>query len=203
MATVGKTDLREHFKTKIGNLVADQRVAMSNLINDRINPIIDSLVDTSGIQRRAIYILEGMEKITTLFPSVENMYEFRYGRREFRRINNGGFENTLKGHIRTTIQTLIEDTPETFLRNMPTEELNKAVEDLIEEVKPYKSTIEDLNKLKSEINAVIDSSHNGSIAQKRLLELGIDMSDFQKQPTTALAVVQLSVDPCLINGGCK
>lgn len=60
-----------------------------------------------------------------------------------------------------------------------------------------------LDKLTDEIMTIIDSSHNGSKAHKRLEELGVDLSGFATSSTNLPAVTKLSVDVCVINDNCR
>lgn len=84
---------------------------------------------------------------------------------------------------------------------------------LIKEVNPLMGAVKskmsakiseyrDLVKLTSEILTILDSSHNGDKAYKRLEELGVDLSGFAVSSQNLPAVIKLSVDPCLINGNC-
>ncbi|MBB6670255.1 hypothetical protein [Cohnella nanjingensis] len=62
---------------------------------------------------------------------------------------------------------------------------------------------QDLIKLTDELTTIINSSHSGDKAYKRLKELGVNLSDFDGGSKILPAVVKLSVNPCLINGDCK
>ncbi|AXF39483.1 hypothetical protein KMC73_gp66 [Paenibacillus phage Wanderer] len=82
------------------------------------------------------------------------------------------------------------------------EELQPLMGQLKEELAPKIKDYKDLIKLKKEIAAVIDTSHNGDKAYKRLLELGVDLSEFKAASSNLPAVIKLSVNPCVLNGDC-
>lgn len=71
-------------------------------------------------------------------------------------------------------------------------------EELASKIKEYK----DLTKLKDEITTIIDTSHNGYKAYKRLVALGVGLSEFKAASSNLPAVVALSVNPCVLNGDC-
>ncbi|MEV2910822.1 hypothetical protein ABNF65_19970, partial [Paenibacillus larvae] len=86
--------------------------------------------------------------------------------------------------------------------NVLMEELQPLMGQLKEELAPKIKEYKDLFKLKDEITTVIDSSHNGDMAYKRLLELGVDLSEFKAASSNLPEVVALSVNPCVLNGDC-
>lgn len=105
--------------------------------------------------------------------------------------------------------------------DMVRQEVNLVVHNLLdlgtngvmEEVQPYVSGLKeklaskiaeyrDLVKLTNELITIIDSSHNGDKAYKRLTELGVDLSGFEVGGSNLPAVIKLSADPCLLNGNC-
>ncbi|ARF67235.1 hypothetical protein B7C51_04500 [Paenibacillus larvae subsp. pulvifaciens] len=86
--------------------------------------------------------------------------------------------------------------------NVLMEELQPLMGQLKEELAPKVKEYKDLIKLKKEITAVINTCHNGYKAYKRLLELGVDLSEFKTTSSNLPAVVALSVNPCVLNGDC-
>ncbi|MEV3733979.1 hypothetical protein ABNC47_22785, partial [Paenibacillus larvae] len=82
------------------------------------------------------------------------------------------------------------------------EELQPLMGQLREELAPKIKDYKDLIKLKKEIATVINTCHNGDKAYKRLLELGVDLSEFKAVSSNLPAVVALSVNPCVLNGDC-
>ncbi|MEV2310367.1 hypothetical protein ABNB59_16255 [Paenibacillus larvae] len=82
------------------------------------------------------------------------------------------------------------------------EELQPLMGQLREELAPKIKDYKDLIKLKKEIATVINTCHNGDKAYKRLLELGVDLSEFKAASSNLPAVVALSVNPCVLNGDC-
>jgi hypothetical protein len=83
------------------------------------------------------------------------------------------------------------------------EELINGMPKLITKVKPLRDKLADIYKLRGEIENVIKNAHSGKRAYTDLDKLGIDMSGLTVEVSNLPAIVKLSVDPCLINGGCK
>lgn len=67
---------------------------------------------------------------------------------------------------------------------------------------PVHSQLVKLDKLKKELHNAIRNERSGERGYKALVALGVDMDGYEKQSRNLPAVVKLSVDPCLINGGC-
>jgi hypothetical protein len=62
--------------------------------------------------------------------------------------------------------------------------------------------LNDLNTLEQEALNIINAATSGNQAYKHLIAVGLDMSDFKETNPQLPAVVKLSVEPCLLNGGC-
>lgn len=73
---------------------------------------------------------------------------------------------------------------------------------LIQEYAGRRQMIADFDKLATELDFVISNAPSAKQAYKTLIDLGVDMTGFDGEENLP-AVVKLSVDPCLINGGCK
>lgn len=71
-----------------------------------------------------------------------------------------------------------------------------------EKYMPIQKKIDDLRTLESELNTVIKSSRSGKQAYDTFISLGVNMDDFVAENKMLPAVQKLSVDTCLINGGC-
>jgi len=71
-----------------------------------------------------------------------------------------------------------------------------------DKIAPNLKKLDDLETLLDEVNAVIKASTSGKKAYNALVALGIDMSDLESAGPMLPAVQKLSVEPCLINGGC-
>ncbi|MEV2911754.1 hypothetical protein ABNF65_24865, partial [Paenibacillus larvae] len=82
------------------------------------------------------------------------------------------------------------------------EELQPLMGQLKEELAPKIKDYKDLTKLKDEITTIIDTSHNGYKAYKRLVALGVNLSEFKAASSNLPEVVALSVNPCVLNGDC-
>ncbi|MEC5422365.1 hypothetical protein QGM71_02525 [Virgibacillus sp. C22-A2] len=79
------------------------------------------------------------------------------------------------------------------------EEIEKAKKDL----RPKFNKLKDLNKLQSEINAVITNATTGKKAYNDLKILGVDMEDYKEVNANLPAIKKFSVDTCLVNGNCE
>lgn len=69
-------------------------------------------------------------------------------------------------------------------------------------VEPIYKKLNDLKTLERELTNVVRTSSNGKQAYTNLVALGVDMKDFENSKIQLPAVQKLSVDTCLINGGC-
>jgi hypothetical protein len=67
--------------------------------------------------------------------------------------------------------------------------------------KDYYKKIDDLKKLKKELNNIISVEHTGYKAYKKFEELGVDMSGFEPEEKHLPAVKSLSVDVSLFKRG--
>lgn len=81
--------------------------------------------------------------------------------------------------------------------------LDEAVEKAKKDLQPVYQKLEDLSTLQREVERVITNARSGKKALESLKHLGIDMSDFKEENEKLPSVQKLSVDPCLVNGGCK
>jgi len=69
-------------------------------------------------------------------------------------------------------------------------------------LEPLLKKRDDLQTLSEELEAAVKGSTSGKQAYTNLVALGLDMSGFEKSEARLPVVQKLSVDACLINGGC-
>lgn len=67
---------------------------------------------------------------------------------------------------------------------------------------PLQKRMTELSTLESELNAIVKSSGSGKIAYHNMIALGVDMTSFVPEVSHLPAVQKLSVDVCVMNGGC-
>jgi hypothetical protein len=78
----------------------------------------------------------------------------------------------------------------------------RVVEDIKYLYTPVNERLSKLEVLNDEIQAIVKASKSGKIAYDTLVSLDVDMKDFVAGTSNLPAVRQLSVDVCVINGGC-
>lgn len=61
---------------------------------------------------------------------------------------------------------------------------------------------DDINALGKQLSEIISSSQSGKIAYNNMVALDVDMSGYQEPGKNLPAVIKLTADVCLINGGC-
>lgn len=108
---------------------------------------------------------------------------------------NGIYANVAKDYLRhqSNVATMDKWYPE----------VKRFIDSTVEDYSKLNTRMENIDTLSRELTAVIKSSSTGANAYKHLEDLGLDMTDFKSSTNTSLPVVQkLSVDVCLVNGGC-
>jgi hypothetical protein len=181
----------------------NQKVEVQNEINSRIdavlNPILDNWVRLNQIELAAVNLAEKLVDVAEDNKSVD---EWRFKRFASQLNNWSDIERQTKNEIRSRAERLIAD-PQQGKVSFDNKEFESAVCALQKELAPLYQKITDLAKLKNEVNNVIATETNGQRGYKALVALGVDMSDFDAAIPNLPAIVKLSVDPCLLTGGCN
>lgn len=86
-----------------------------------------------------------------------------------------------------------------FPRSMLTREQVEKIEVVYN---PLQQRMKDLDTLERELNAIVKTSGSGKIAYHNMIALGVDMTSFVPEVSHLPAVQKLSVDVCVMNGGC-
>ena len=116
--------------------------------------------------------------------------------------NLGGIASVGKNLVRNTLDRIVKHIEHGYFNEesllLSAEQL-KTAKCLLE---PLLKKRDDLQTLSEELEATVKGSASGKQAYTNLVALGLDMSGFEKSEARLPVVQKLSVDACLINGGC-
>lgn len=202
---MNKTNLRDFFERRFYKLKDDTNLEIRKMVNEALAPFNKGLFSTPDIQaidRSLIKVHAQIEKVIDTFSLEGWNWKGRLSK-----INEaGGLEKDLEADLIAKVMRDVRESHRylgTSYDRYGSKELVKVVEDLIIKAKPLLQKISDSNTLSREIEQIITNAKTGKQAYERLVEVGVNMSDYKTKTNNLPAVVKLSVDPCLINGDCK
>ncbi|NHN33517.1 hypothetical protein [Paenibacillus agricola] len=100
-------------------------------------------------------------------------------------------------HISSVMHNLLNDSSYPLVK-----ELDTIIPELKKQLVKTISEYQELTKLTNELITIVEASHNGDKAYKRLEELGVDLSGFNASGKNLPAIIKLSGNVCLLNGDC-
>ena len=201
MKNVTKSGLNDFINAKVRGNIASVNQEIDILINNKLNPILDSFVDCKKVEKSAQTLademtkaLEKYEKILTGWKYTEivqncNRYATVLGQK-------------VRDEVFNTAQEYIKN-PQKGVFDLGSNELNDAVKELQKEARVLYQRINDLGMLRRELERVIKNEPTGGRGYKALVALGVDMEGFEETSGNLPAIVKLSVDVCVLNGDCN
>jgi hypothetical protein len=200
MATIKKSELREFFDKKFEQKENEIKKELDDLITKSVEPYIQkySAPQIDEIEKLSKELANKLEYIKNTFK-LSNEYFINYLSHYISNIRE-----LVKNNIKNKVKRLLNGENYDIIKAKEsghyTEELIEISKELIKKSKLYYNKIEQLHELHKEIKLVINNERTGEKAYKRLIELGVDMSEFKpSQPSQLPAVIKLSVDVDLIN----
>lgn len=204
-----KSEVESYISRKTNARERELREHVAEIVNERINPIIDSIIDhpiLDQLDRHTKNFTDTLEKAMQVFKTDKWDYND-----VIQRVNRHvlTFGASRKSVLRQTANGYIQNPAskamdvESDFRG--SQELMDAVTELQQECAPLYKKIKELNTLREELYNAIKMETSGKKAYNAMVALGVDMEDFeeeQKSKGNLPAVIKLSVDVCILNGGC-
>lgn len=196
--TIRKTELREFIEGKAQRRKDELRKAVYAAVEEAIKPIILLAYEGAAIvEAQAERLHESLIKLQEQYKRFEKSWDISKMIRDLNSDIIGLRTDIVRQQAIAVVYNLLDRGTDGFMKEI--EDTVAAISE--SHAKPI-AEYKDLVKLTDELTTIIDSSHNGDKAYKRLQELGVDLSDFKGGSNNLPAVIKLSVDPCLINGNC-
>ncbi|PWV90233.1 hypothetical protein DFQ01_1449 [Paenibacillus cellulosilyticus] len=192
-----KSELRDFVQNKADSRKKEIRQSATLIVEAVVKPVVLQVYDDLALlereaQRLHDRLLEAAEKHKRF-----NNWSIKSIVRDLDSHVIGVREDLANRQVRLVLMNLFDFQTEVTMPEV--EELIPSIAlELTEKVKEYR----DVTDLRTELTAIIDSSHNGDKAFSRLEELGVDLTGFDKGSDNLPAVIALSVNPCVLNGSC-
>lgn len=200
MKNITKTGLGDFIASKVSGQRADVRREIDCAFNARMKPVFDS-IDCKKFEKLAQTTVEEMEKIIKQYAKPLGSWKYS---QVIQNLNQYAvnISQQIRDEIKIEGMKYIE-RPERGSFDFGIAEVNAAVSELQVECKGLFKKLNNLERLRLELERVIKNEHNGAKAYKALVALGVDMNGFSEIPDMLPAIVKLSVDVCILNGNCE
>lgn len=202
---IKKVDLRDFLERKIEEQKKATLTARREHVYAAIDPIITKILDWHNFDR----VERAAEQVRSMYELMCSEFKgmpYELGAEILKKLTDlTGVEKGLRGVIRTDVHTHLTTTSTNYKGahlKYKSEPLNAVVIVLEGDMLTFAKKTEDLKTLLREVTNIINVAPSGDKAYKTLVDLGLDLSDFQT-PEYLPAVITLSVSPCLLGGTCE
>jgi hypothetical protein len=195
---VKKADLREYFQHKKDQLMMEQARKKRDIINSFRPTIEKELGKLDNVLKN---IKAAHEEFNTFI--IDNGVTNWYTTQKLSRLKDlfTVKEQFITDELDDVLTALKGNAFNGYTKGLSGEFIH--VDDRYRQFKDVEDAIKKIETLFNEIEGIIQVAHSGKKAYEELKKQGIDMSDFEVKNSNVPLVQKLSVDPCIINGGCK
>lgn len=193
-----KADLRDYFQHKKSQLMMEQSKKKRDIINS-FRPTIES--ELEKLDDVLTNIKAAHKEFNTFI--IDNGISNWYTTNKLSRLKD---LFTIKEQFITDELSDVDTALHGHAFNGHTKGLSGEfihVDDRYRQFKDAEDATKKIETLFKEIGHIIQVASSGKKAYEELKKQGIDMSDFEVKNSNVPLVQKLSVDPCIINGGCK
>lgn len=200
MKNITKTGLNNFIDRKVSNNKADAKQEIKELIENKLNPVLDAHIDCKEVEKLASKYVDEMQNTLDKYSEILEKWQYKQliQHANSYAVNVG---QKARDEVKRRAWNIIGDNYEGSF-DFGIAEINEVVEELRIKCQPIYKRIQDYEKLQYELEQVIKIEHNGGRAYKALVALGVDMEGYSEGASNLPAIVKLSVDVCLLNGDC-
>lgn len=200
MKNITKAGLNSFISTKIKGNREELLLRVETAINTKIDPILAVYVETKKVETLASKFVDEAEIAMEKYAlSIDNWAFKRIIQDMNSKYVSLGLK--IKQSIKGEVRDRVKHTEDAY--DLGNVELNQAVAELQNEMKPIYKNINDLDTLLRELERAIKNESSASRAYKALLAFGVDMNGYEEADSYLPAIVKLSVDVCILNGNCE
>lgn len=197
---VTKGELREFIEYKIAEQEYETHNQIEKLVDEKLDPILEEYAQTGRVEQLASKLEDEVNNVVEKYEHVLSRWTYLYALRYLSALQST--EKDIKETVKNKVKKYIAD-PHHSAFDLQDNSLNQAAKELRLQTQPLYKKLEDLSKLRDEIEQVIKNEANGKKAYKALIALGVDLEGLKEKSSNLPAVQKLSVDPCILNGDCK